>query len=262
MMDEQKISAGLTGRIVGRRLVVLPEVDSTNNAAFGLAAVGAPEGTAVISDMQVKGRGRLQRVWHSPPGANIYTSVVFRPAVKPADAPRMTIMAGVAVAETLERYCPGLVALKWPNDVQVRGKKICGILSEMKATADGVDFVVIGIGLNVNMRGEDFCAEIRDIATSLREETGRQIPREALAAELYTSLETWYKELTRAGFGPVKDRWLRFAGVAGQTLRVDTRSEVRRGEAVGMDDDGALLLRDESGRTRRIVAGDVMIERV
>ena len=157
MIEEQRLRKSLSGRLVGQNVIYLKTVDSTNECAFGLAKNGVSEGTVVIlADEQTRGKGRLQRVWQSPPGLNIYTSVILRPPIKPAVAPRITLMAGVAVAELLSQCHVKGVSLKWPNDVQIGGRKVCGILTEMKVIGDRVDFVIVGIGLNVNMRKEDF----------------------------------------------------------------------------------------------------------
>ena len=128
------------------RIHFLPEVDSTNRLALQLAREGAAEGTVVFADCQTEGRGRLQRVWQSPPGCNLYVSFLLRPAIAPADAARITLMAGVAVAEMISFFCPEGVGLKWPNDVLIRGRKVSGILTEMKMTGGALDAVVVGIG--------------------------------------------------------------------------------------------------------------------
>ncbi|HOD34388.1 MAG TPA: biotin--[acetyl-CoA-carboxylase] ligase [Syntrophales bacterium] len=261
MIDEQKLRERLAGRLVGQSVICLKTVGSTNEHAFGLANTGAPEGTVVLADEQRKGKGRLQRVWQSPPGLNIYTSVILRPPFKPSVAPRITLTVGVAVADLLSRRGLTGVTLKWPNDVLIGGRKACGILTEMKAAADRVDFVVVGIGLNVNMRMEDFGEEILDRATSLREETGRHVPREELAAQLYHRLEKWYKVLLEEGFDPVRERWLAFAGILGKKIRAGRGADEEPGEVVGVDDDGALLIRDERGLRRRVVTGDIIVER-
>ncbi len=261
MIDEQKLRERLSGKLVGKRVIYLGTVDSTNDYAFGLANAGAPEGTVVLADEQRKGKGRLQRVWQSPPGLNIYTSVILRPPFKPVVAPRITLTAGVAVADLLARRGMTGVALKWPNDVLIRGRKACGILTEMKAATDRVDFVVVGIGLNVNMRKEDFGEEILDRATSLREETGSTVPREELAAQLYHHLETWYKVLVAQGFDPVRERWLAFAGILGKKIRAGQAEDEELEEVVGVDEDGALLIRNGRGLRRRVITGDIIVER-
>ncbi len=261
MIDEKTLQKSLSGRLIGQNVIYLKTVDSTNECAFGLARKGASEGTVILADEQTKGKGRLQRVWHSPPGRNIYTSVILRPPLRPAVAPQITLMAGVAVADLLSHYGMRGVSLKWPNDVQIGDRKVCGILTEMKALGEQVDFVIVGIGLNVNMQKEDFDAGIRERATSIREETGTVISRQELAAQLYHHLEKWYKVLLKEGFPPVRERWLAFAGILGRMIRSDAAKDAQRGEVVGVDEDGALLIRSESGLRQRVITGDIIVER-
>jgi BirA family biotin operon repressor/biotin-[acetyl-CoA-carboxylase] ligase len=261
MIDEQRLRKSLSGRLVGQNVIYLKTVDSTNEYAFGLAKNGASEGTVILADEQTRGKGRLQRIWQSPPGLNIYTSVILRPPLKPAVAPRITLMAGVAVAGLLSQCRVKDVSLKWPNDVQIGGRKVCGILTEMKTLGDRVDFVIVGIGLNVNMRKEDFNAEILDRATSVREETGSIIPRQELVVHLYHHLEKWYNVLLGEGFPPVRESWLAFASILGRRIRVEPVKDAQEGEVIGVDEDGALLIKNESGLRQRVIAGDIIVER-
>jgi len=249
----------LAGRRIGHRLHFLPEVDSTNRLALQLAREGAPEGTVVLADRQTKGRGRLQRIWQSPPGCNLYASFLLRPAIAAADAPRITLMAGVAVAETVARYCPAGVGLKWPNDVHIRGRKVSGILAEMTMNAEAVEAVVVGIGINVNMAGADFDPAYRETATSLKEETGESFDRGDAAFLLCQEMEQWYRILLREGFEPVRSRWLALTEMKGSLVRVRFQGELQEGMFAGIDGDGALLLADAPGSVRRITAGDAGI---
>src|SRR5271157_645466 len=191
--NEKNLAIRLSGRRIGNNIHFFTEVESTNNALFRLARDGAPHGTVVIAECQTKGKGRLNREWQSPPGCNIYASIALRPPIAPVYAPQITLMTGVAVAELLSGYCTGGVTLKWPNDVQIKGKKVCGILAEMSASFQGsVDFVIVGIGINVNIRKNDFDESIRDIATSLAEEAGHNISRLDLTAKLFAKFDDLY----------------------------------------------------------------------
>jgi BirA family biotin operon repressor/biotin-[acetyl-CoA-carboxylase] ligase len=200
---------------------------STNDEAFNLGMAGEPEGTVVIADAQTKGRGRLQRSWHSPAGSNIYTTIILRPTMDPAVTPQISILAGVAVAEVLESYCPGRIKVKWPNDILIDGKKVCGILSQAKADVNKVDFVILGIGINVNIN--KFPDEISDIATSLSMETGRVVSRQQLIISLYENLTKWYKKLLKCGFGQIKERWLALSQMIGRNVQVIFQDEVISG---------------------------------
>jgi len=249
----------LTGKFIGQPLYYYPEIGSTNDEAFRLGVAGAPEGTAVIADSQTKGRGRLQRVWHSPPGSNIYTSILLRPNFPPDQAPRISIAAGVAVAEILSQYCQGLVELKWPNDVLLNRKKVCGILAQMKASASDIDFVVLGMGINVNIGYNQLPPDIRTIATSLAIETCREIDRQELIISLYENIAKWYKELSQRGFDAIKEKWLSFSPMIGQNVQVMFRDEGVSGKALGLDEDGSLIILNVNGETVKVSAGDATI---
>lgn len=249
----------LEGRVIGKRVHFLKEVDSTNNRAAELARGGSEEGEVVIAERQVKGKGRLSRVWQSPLGVNLYTTIILRPSISPAVSPQITLTAGVAVAETLSFYCGKDVTLKWPNDVQVRGKKICGILAEMRLRGTDIDFVVVGIGININIRRDDFDASFRDEATSLREELGHDVSRRDVAVRLFNCFEKWYDRFIREGFPPVREAWIAFAGILGREIRVVSGNQIDRGRVLGIDDQGALLIGNDNDETKRVIAGDVFL---
>ena len=253
------LEKSLAGEFIGRPLYYYPETGSTNDEVFRLGGCGSPEGTAVIADSQTKGKGRLQRLWHSPPGSNIYTSILLRPTFAPDQAPRISIAAGVAVAEILSEYCQGLVQLKWPNDVLLNKKKACGILAQMKTSADGIDFVVLGIGINANIGYHQLPPDIRTIATSLTIETGREIDRLELIISLYENIAKWYKELTQRGFDAIKEKWLNLAPMISQNVQVMFRDEVVSGKALGLDDDGSLIILTVNNETVKVSAGDATI---
>ena len=155
---------------------IYDEIDSTQEAARELAAGGADQGTLVIAEQQTAGRGRMGRSWHSPSGVNLYTTIILRPPIPLADVPRMSLVAGIAAAEALEREAPGIVALKWPNDVWLRGRKAGGIIAEAVTDArQNLDCVLLGIGLNINLADDDIPPELRDKATSMRIATGHRV---------------------------------------------------------------------------------------
>jgi BirA family transcriptional regulator, biotin operon repressor / biotin---[acetyl-CoA-carboxylase] ligase len=258
--NENALESRLSGRNIGRSIHFLQVADSTNEIAFRLALEGASEGTVVVADSQTKGKGRLNRVWQSPPKCNLYTSIILRPAIGPVNAPQITLMTGVVVAELISRYHPGDVTLKWPNDVQISGKKVCGILTEMRVSANQrVDFVIVGIGMNINMRRSDFDESFREEATSLMEEMGTEISRLDFTAILYGNFEKWYETWIAQGFKAVRDEWLKYAWMVGKRIQVSFRGDIRTGEVLGIDDCGALLLLDDGGTIRKIMAGDASI---
>ncbi len=258
--DEKNLAIRLSGKRIGNNIHFFTEVESTNDVLFKLARGGAPHGTVVIAESQTKGKGRLSRQWSSPPGCNIYASIALRPPIEPVYAPQITLMAGVAVADLLSGYCAGAVTLKWPNDVQIGGKKVCGILAEMSASdKGGVDFIVIGIGINVNIRRMTFDESIRAIATSLAEEAGRDISRLDLAAKLFDRFDVLYSRLLDSGFGFIKDAWLSYCDMVGKQARVIFKDDIASGKVLGVDNFGALIISDEKGEIRRVIAGDASV---
>jgi BirA family biotin operon repressor/biotin-[acetyl-CoA-carboxylase] ligase len=257
--DAEALQKGLAGKKIGVPFHYVPDCDSTNRLALELAGEGAPEGMVVLADFQRAGRGRLKRVWQSPPGCNLYTSILLRPPIDPTEAAGIMLMAGVAVAETVLAFCPDGVGLKWPNDVRIGGRKVCGILAETRLKGASLDAVVVGIGLNVNMVRADFDPAYGEGATSLREEAGKKLSRKQVALLLYEGLECWYETFLREGLAPVRRRWLSLSEMEGRFIRVVFRDEVREGRVAGLDDDGALLLDDGSGTLQRITAGDATI---
>jgi len=257
--NENFLRKSLTGKLIGHKLYYFSQTGSTNDDAYLLGVKGLPEGTVVLADSQTKGKGRMARVWHSPAGSNIYTSIVLRPNLQPAEAPQISIVAGVAVAELLERYCSGRVELKWPNDVLIAGKKICGILAQMKTAGEDVDFVVVGIGINVNVRPDQFPMEMRDIVMSLSSETGREINRHDLIISLYENFAKWYKKLLQNGFAAIKERWLELAPMIGHDVQIMFQNEKIIGQALDLADDGSLIILTAGNERLKVSAGDATI---
>lgn len=245
--------------MIGHRLHYYKDIGSTNDEAFRLGEEGAPEGTVLIAESQSSGRGRMQRIWYSPPGANIYTSMILRPPVGTIQATQIPIAAGVAVAETINEFCPGKASIKWPNDVLIGGKKVCGILAQMKMSGQTVDFIVVGIGINVNLAREQYPHDIQEIATSLAIEAGREISRPDLIIRLYENMAKWYRELTRNGFSAVRERWLNLSEMIGKTVSVMFQNETVSGKAVGLDEDGSLILMTANNQKLTVSAGDATI---
>jgi BirA family transcriptional regulator, biotin operon repressor / biotin---[acetyl-CoA-carboxylase] ligase len=254
---EESLNARLRGKTIGHAVHFYREVGSTNTRAYELAISGAPEGAVVVADTQRAGKGRLNRAWQSPPGTNLYVSVILRPRIEPVKAPQLTLMAGVVVAEVFSFYCPEGVSIKWPNDVLIWGKKACGILTEMKTSSTGVDFIILGIGLNVNMDREDFDPTLRDTATSLKIETGKEHDRLDVLSRLFDFIEKWYKVFLSAGFAGLRDTWMSRADILGKRIKVDFKNDFQTGTVTGIDDDGAILMKCENGIVQRVIAGDV-----
>ncbi len=256
---EQSLRTTLEGKSVGAPLYFFPVTESTNFQAAKMADEGAPEGTVVIADCQTGGRGRMKREWFSPPGMNLYASLILRPGFPAALASPLTIMAGVAVAGALDHYCPGRVQLKWPNDALVGSKKISGILTEIKTFGRQVEFVVLGIGVNINMRKGDFGFPLEQTATSLREETGSHISRLEVAGRIFAEIGRYYQLLSQEGMAAIREKWLAYSGLAGKYVEITFGGEISGGTVTGIDETGALIIRPKSGGERRIIAGDVAV---
>ncbi len=254
----REVRSGLGTKIFGQgEIIHFTETDSTNSRAKELAARGAHEGTIVLAERQTGGRGRRGRSWFSPDGAGLYVSLVLRPEVVPAEAPKMTLMTAVAVCDVLISYLPLPPRVKWPNDIFADGRKIAGILTEISTEPDAVDYVVVGLGLNVNVPARQFPKEIRERATSILVETGKTHSRTAIFRSFLENFERHYTLFREGRFPPVLDRWKAYAGATGQYVRIDQVGRVLTGEIQDIDQDGSLLLRDEKGNLHRIVSGDL-----
>ncbi len=257
LLSAESISEGLNTSFMGRPSVtVFKETDSTNLQAKILASRGAAEGTLVAAETQTRGRGRRGRSWFSPPGRSICVSFILRPPMAPAQAPQITLMTAVAVARTLQGI--GLEArIKWPNDILVKERKIAGILTEISTEMDLVDWMVVGLGLNVNVLSESMPSEIRAIATSVRIEKGHPVSRVALLCTLLKNFEACYAQLMAEGFGPIMHQWRQMTDIIGRRINVDVMDTRYTGTVAAVDDDGVLILEDDQGGIHRIFSGDV-----
>ncbi len=245
---------------VGCRIHYFEEVESTQNIARNLAAEGAPHGTAVIAETQSAGRGRMGRGWHSPPGVNLYTTIILRPPIPMAEVPRLSLVAGVAAAEALEDVAPGIVQLKWPNDIWLNRRKAGGIIAEaVTDRRQRLDSVLLGIGLNLNLAIDDVPGELRDRAISVLIATGHRCDRVSVANSLFTRLNIRYDETVTKGFAAVRPEWERYSALTGKSVTVVDAGAREEGIVKGIDTDGALLLETSNG-VRRIIAGDVTLE--
>ncbi len=232
-------------------------LDSTNQQAARLAQEGAEPGTVVVADHQTGGRGRLGRPWSSPKGLHLYCSVVLRPAIPPRDAAQLTLVSGLAVAHTLAGIGVEDVEIKWPNDLLLKGRKVAGILTEMRTDPTRIQYVIVGIGLNVNGTETDFPEELRDKATTLADSLRTTLDRPWLLAKMLAQLDHWYGRFDREGFGPLGQEWLAFSRLLGQPVRVNMAADHFSGQALALDTEGCLLVRRANGMLTRVVAGDV-----
>jgi BirA family biotin operon repressor/biotin-[acetyl-CoA-carboxylase] ligase len=253
-----RIQTNLHTARIGKKIHYFREIDSTNSYACKLAREGAAEGEIVIADGQRQGKGRLGRSWVSPPYLNLYLSAILRPKLAPAQAPQLTLMSAVALAETVRSFILDTPEIKWPNDILVRGKKLAGILTEASCEGDRTLFVVVGMGVNLNFPLETMPAAIRETATSIMSLSEKPVDRESFARRLIHNLDQCYGDLEESGFPSIARRWESFFYLRGKRVRVEWLDGSVSGKALGIDADGALLLEDEQGFSKRVIAGDVI----
>ena len=259
-IDQHAIQAQLKNSRIGQRLEYFKSTASTNADAFRLAEDGAIEGTVVLADAQSGGKGRRGRVWASPSGVNLYCSVVLRPAIMPYEAPQLTFLSAVAVARAVELTTKLVPEIKWPNDLLISGKKVAGLLNEMSAETDGINFVILGIGVNLNMTAEQFPNDLRHPATSLFLESGQRVDRSRFIGAMLAELGRLYGDFLSEGFEPVRAEWQQRCNANGkQVLVSDSGTECTGGRFIGIDEDGAMLLRSDDDKLHRITCGDVRI---
>jgi BirA family biotin operon repressor/biotin-[acetyl-CoA-carboxylase] ligase len=260
-LNQRRIERALETTTFGQRVIYHDVVGSTNDVAKQLATEGAAEGTVVIADEQTAGRGRLERRWVAPPGTCLLCSLLFRPALLPAQAHRLTMLCSMAAADAIQEIAGLSVALKWPNDLIVKAQsqgwcKLAGILTESGMTGDALDVVIVGIGINVNVPEEALPA-LDPHATSILAESGREIDRAELLAALLAGVEARYARL-EAGESP-RDEWATRLTTLGERVTVTATEGTFTGVAESVDEDGALLLRTDDGEHRRLLAGDVTL---
>jgi len=231
-----------------QRIHYFPEIGSTMDVARELAKKGAGEGTIVIAEAQTRGRGRLSREWLSPEGG-IYFTLVLRPRISPAYAPRINLMASVAVAATINKLFGLKAELKWPNDVLIEDRKVCGILAEMDAEMDVVNFVNVGIGINANTSIPQF----EKTVTSLKDALGREISRKEFLSVLLMEIERQQPLLMKAD---LLEEWKKLSGTLNKDVKIVAQGEVIVGRAIDIDTTGALIVKERNGSLKKAMAGD------
>ncbi len=250
------IKSRLTTQCIGQYLEVHDELDSTNTRAVALARQGAPDGALILAESQSQGRGRLGRRWHAPAGSSLLMSLILRPELAPMQAQRVTMICSLAMVEAIANVTDLPAQVKWPNDIVLRGKKLGGMLTELGARGERLDYVVVGLGLNVNLDTASL-TETMTPPTSLSEELGVSASRLDLLIAWLTRVEVHYMRL-RAGWSP-RVAWRDCLATLGQAVRIGAHEEVIEGVAEDVDDDGALLVRVASGNLRQVLVGDVTL---
>jgi BirA family biotin operon repressor/biotin-[acetyl-CoA-carboxylase] ligase len=272
-----EIKRGLKTKILGKKIYHFREIGSTNDFAIELARKGIKEEAIVIAEIQTKGKGRLGREWSSPFGG-LWISIILKPAILPTQAPRMTVIAALGVAKTIRKLYFLDAFIKWPNDVLIRSKagiirtnermrkkeyrvfkKVCGILTEMGAEQDTVNYVVIGIGANLNVDIKKFPMEFRKDATSVEKELGRRIDRVEFTRRMLEEIENLYLLFKRRGFTPILKEWKKISATLGKRVRAVSGKRIIEGRAIDIDSHGALIIKTKKGKEEKILAGDVTL---
>lgn len=244
-------------KVFGRKIYYYTTIDSTNAEAKKLALNGALSGSLVVAEEQTKGKGRLGRAWVSPKGSSISASIILRPDIGPSEAPRFTLLAAVAVAEAVrEKACVDAM-IKWPNDILIEGKKVCGILTEMSSEPEVINYIIIGIGINVN--NTRFPEELKDSATSLKLSVGKNIYRAEILAAILDKMEYYCESGFIARFNEMLKRWKELCCNFGKSVKIMGRKESFEGVAIDVDPFGALLIKKNDGEVVRVLSGDVTL---
>jgi len=248
-------------QVIGRDIRVFQETTSTNDVIEKLARDGVKEGVVVFAESQTKGRGRLGRRWLSPTKRGLWFSVLLRPDLRPQEVTRLTVASATALRRAIELQTGLKPEIKWPNDILISGSKVAGILTELSAELDRIKYLILGIGVNVNLNPGDFPAELRRLATSLKAELGQPVSRPELAVAILRELDHDYARIDPGQFAALADEWEEHGATIGREVVIRTGDRQIRGRAESLGDDGELLLRTIHGHLERITGGDVTLEK-
>lgn len=248
-------------KIIGRDIRVFEQTTSTNDVIEKLARDGVREGVVVFAESQTKGRGRLGRKWISPTRKGLWFSILLRPDLRPQETTQLTVASATALRRAIVAQTRLQSEIKWPNDILLGGKKVAGVLTELSAELDKVRHIILGIGIDVNLDADEFLADLRKTATSLKIEAGEVISRAELAASILRELDFEYARICDGKFSAIADEWESHCATIGKNVVVHLGDRKIRGRAESLDGGGALLLRTEHGRLETIFGGDVILEK-
>lgn len=258
VMWSAEIESLISTKWAGCNVLYFPEIDSTNTYAKKLGEQGASHGTLVVADRQTAGRGRRGRAWESPSGSSIYMSILLRPDTKPDQAPMLTLVMAQSVAEAIRHVTGEEALIKWPNDIVLNKKKICGMLTEMSTEIQWINYVVIGVGINVNT--EEFPQELTGTATSLYLEKGQKVKRSLLIAEIMNRFEHYYELFAEAGnLSAMQENYNKLLVNRDREVRILEPGHEYNGHAVGINETGELQVYTEDGKRKSIYAGEVSV---
>ncbi len=263
MIDIARIKKQQKTSIFGKYIYHLPEIDSTNSYAQGLAQGGAPEGTVVLADFQTEGKGRQNHIWESTRESNILMSLILRPRLRIDKVLKITLATADILISSLEKvldrtsYTKPVFTVKWPNDILANGKKIGGVLTESSLREKEVVFVIVGIGLNINQDLSELSTDTRGIATSLLHEVNEYFERESIIAEIIHEFEKKYFNIERTDYSGVIEKWKKRCTCEGREIEIETHAGIERGQYLDINDNGALIYRSENGVEKELVSGSI-----
>ncbi|HIU63806.1 MAG TPA: biotin--[acetyl-CoA-carboxylase] ligase [Candidatus Avacidaminococcus intestinavium] len=255
----EEILTRLKTKWLGREIHYEDSVVSTNEVAKKLANAGCNDGLLCVAEEQVGGKGRLARGWFSPYAQGLWFSIVLKPPFLPEEAAKCTLLAAVAVVRAVHEYTGVDAGIKWPNDILFGGKKLVGILTEMNAEFGHINYVVIGIGINIKIKTVDLPPELQDIVASLAAIAQQDIKRAELLALILQNMEELYEMVLKEGFAPVFAQWRKWSVTLGKDVKVIAPAETYEGRAVDIDEEGLLIVRRSDGNLVKVIAGDVSI---
>lgn len=258
LITADKVQAQLHTKIIGHKIHAFRSVRSTNDVARKLASEGAPDGTVVIAEKQTAGRGRLGRRWESEFGKGLWFSVILRPDLSSANAGLFTFLAGISVADALFNRYKIKAGLKWPNDILIQRKKVCGILSEAEFDGNKINFIVLGIGINVKHSLQHFPTMLHEQAISISMIHKQPVNRAKLLAEIFSRLESNYFRSQNEGFKGILADWRLKCQHLGKSVKVVHSSTEIEGIFDALADDGSAIIKLYDGRRKRIIAGDII----
>jgi len=243
--------------MIGGEIFHYEEIGSTNEEAAKLANMGGREGAVVLADRQRFGRGRLGRRWHSPQGG-LWFSVILRPKIEMGDAPKLTLIASVAIAKAIQEFLELNVDIKWPNDILIDGRKVCGILTEASSKDGELDYIILGVGINVDFEEKEFPLELRSKAVTLRNAYGKKIDISQFLCYCLRKIETYYIMFQDEGFDFILKEWKSLASIMGREIEIRRMKEKLSGTAIDVDKHGALILQLRDGTCHRILSGEIL----
>ncbi|WP_249871846.1 biotin--[acetyl-CoA-carboxylase] ligase [Oceanobacillus saliphilus] len=256
-LSSNTIKWGLDSKWIAKTVLHKQTVESTQTIAHQAARENAPHGTIVVADEQTNGKGRMNRTWHSSKDKGIWLSIILRPEIPPNHATQLTLLTATVLADVLNTFENVEPLIKWPNDILLNRKKTAGILTEMQAEQDRIQYILIGIGLNVNQSISDLSEDIQHKATSLRIETKKEWSVKKIIQQLLTTFETAYDGYMDEGFGPVKRKWEHYGFKIGENIKINTFNDNWEAKFLGISEEGALVTESRDGKPVTLYSAEI-----